>query len=66
MVTLSKRAYLRASGGALDGGPPLVDDYAVGEVGCHDEVVLDDEGGLLGVHDVALDHLRGGRKTDGL
>jgi hypothetical protein len=32
----------------------------VSEVGGHDEVVLDDEGGLLGVQDVSLDHLRGG------
>jgi hypothetical protein len=47
-------------GGALDGGPSFVDDHSVGQVGGHDEVVLHDEGRLLGVHDVTLDHLRQG------
>ena len=33
--------------------------YPVGEIGCHDEVVLDDEAGLLGVQDEPLDDLGG-------
>ena len=38
-----------------DGGLTLEHDDAVREVGGHDEVVLDDERGLLGVQDEALD-----------
>ena len=40
-----------------DGGLTLKDDDAVGEVGGHDEVVLDDERRLLRVQDKALDDL---------
>lgn len=46
-------------GAGLDRGLAVEDDDAVGEVGGHDEIVLDDEGGLLGVHDEALDDARG-------
>ena len=38
-----------------DGGLTLEHDDAVREVGGHDEVVLDDERGFLGVQDEALD-----------
>ena len=47
------------AGGAVDAGLALVDDDAVGEVGGHDEVVLDDKGGALAVEDEALDDLGG-------
>mmetsp|Transcript_42404 Transcript_42404/g.99326 ORF Transcript_42404/g.99326 Transcript_42404/m.99326 type:complete len:433 (-) Transcript_42404:835-2133(-) len=50
---------LRRRGRARDRRHAFVDDDAVGEVGGHDEVVLDDEGRLLRVHDEALDHLGG-------
>mmetsp|Transcript_10961 Transcript_10961/g.37287 ORF Transcript_10961/g.37287 Transcript_10961/m.37287 type:complete len:249 (+) Transcript_10961:636-1382(+) len=50
---------LRGVGLAGDPRPAVVDDHAVGEVGCHDEVVLHDEGRLLGVHDESLNHLCG-------
>ena len=43
------------SGGGGDGRLALKDDDTVGEVGGHDEIVLDDEGRLLRVHDEALD-----------
>ena len=32
--------------------------YSVGKVGGHDEVVLNDESGLLGVKNETLDHLK--------
>jgi hypothetical protein len=35
------------------------DDDAVSEIGGHDEIVLDDEGRLLGVHDEPLDDAAG-------
>lgn len=34
-------------------GGSLEDDDAVGEVCCHDEIVLNDEGGLFGMKDEA-------------
>ena len=46
-------------GVGVDAGLAVEDDDPVGEVGGHDEVVLDDEGRLLGVHDEALDDARG-------
>ena len=46
-------------GARVDRGLTVEDDDAVGEVGGHDEIVLDDKGGLLGVHDEALDDARG-------
>ena len=45
--------------GGLHAGGAVVDDDAVGQVRGHDKVVLHHEGGLLRVHDEALDHLRG-------
>ena len=42
----------------VDRGLTVEDDDAVGKVGGHDEIVLDDEGGLLGVHDETLDDAR--------
>lgn len=42
-------------GCAFDAWLAVVDDHLVGEVGRHDEVVLDDEGSLLVVEDEALD-----------
>jgi hypothetical protein len=37
----------------------LEDNDPVGEVGCHDEIVLDDERSLLRVQDETLDNLGG-------
>ncbi|KAI3494682.1 hypothetical protein L1887_40498 [Cichorium endivia] len=45
-------------GGRLDGWLTLVDNHAVGEVGGHDDVVLDDHGRLARVDDEALDDAR--------
>lgn len=45
-------------GVSLDGRLTVEDDDTVSKVGCHDEIVLDDKGGLLGVHDEALDDAR--------
>lgn len=39
----------------LDGWLTVKDNDTVGKVGGHDEIVLDDEGGLLRVHDETLD-----------
>ena len=44
-------------GGGRDGGLALEHDDAVGEVGRHDEVVLDDERCFLRVQHEALDDL---------
>lgn len=46
-------------GTSVDGWLAVEDDDTVGEVGGHDEIVLDDEGGFLGVHDKALDDASG-------
>jgi len=46
-------------GVGVDARLAVEDDDAVGEIGGHDEIVLDDEGGLLGVHDEALDDAGG-------
>ena len=43
----------------VDTGLTVKDNDTVGEIGSHDEIVLDDEGRLLGVHDVSLDDSRG-------
>lgn len=48
---------LGGAGGAVAGRGAFEDDDAIGQVGGHDEVVLDDEGGLFGVEDEALDDL---------
>ncbi|PWZ00343.1 hypothetical protein BCV70DRAFT_109253 [Testicularia cyperi] len=50
---------LGALGGSLDGRLALVNNDAVGEVGGHDDVVLDDHGGLARVNDESLDDARG-------
>jgi len=42
----------------VDAGLAVEDDDAVGQVRCHDEVVLDDESRLLGVHDETFDDAR--------
>ena len=60
-----KEGYAR-SGGGSDGGLTLEHDDTVGEVGGHDEVVLDDEGGLLCVQDEALDDLAGNNTLFGI
>ena len=39
----------------VDGGLTVEDNDTVSKVGGHDEIVLDDESGLLGVHDETLD-----------
>jgi hypothetical protein len=46
-------------GARVNRGLTVEDDDAVGKVSGHDEIVLDDESGLLGVHDEALDDTRG-------
>lgn len=43
----------------VDARLAIKDNDAVRQVGGHDEIVLDDEGGLLRVHDEALDDTRG-------
>lgn len=35
------------------------DNDTIGEISSHDEIVLDDKGGLFGMHDEALDNARG-------
>ena len=37
----------------------FIHNHTVREVGGHDEIVLDDKGGLFAVHDEAFDHLFG-------
>lgn len=49
---------LRGIGVGVDTGLAVEDNDTVGKVGSHDEIVLDDEGRLLGVHDVSLDNTR--------
>ena len=49
--------YVRCGSGG-DTGIAAEDDDTVGEVGGHDEVVLDDEGGLLSVQDESEGHER--------
>lgn len=44
----------------LNTGSAIVHNDAIGQVCGHDEIVLDDEGSLLGVHDKAFDDFRGG------
>lgn len=39
----------------LDGRLPLENDDTISKICGHDKVMLDDEGGLLGVHDESLD-----------
>lgn len=53
---------LRRVRGGIDGWLSLEHDHPIGQVGCHDEIVLHNEARLLGVKDVSLDHL-GGDKT---
>ena len=43
----------------VDTGLAVKDNDTVCKVGGHDEIVLDDEGGLLSVHDEALDDTTG-------
>lgn len=49
----------------LDTGLSVVDDDSVRQVGGHDEVVLHDEGRLLGVQDEPLDQLRARNALEG-
>jgi hypothetical protein len=53
-----QKGNLRRCGGR-DGRHAFKDDDTIGEVSCHDEVVLDDKGRFLGVENEALDHLCG-------
>lgn len=39
----------------VDGGLAVEDDHTVGQIRSHDEVVLDHECGLFGMHNEALD-----------
>lgn len=43
----------------IDTGLAVEDDDTVGQIGSHDEIVLHDEGRLLGVHDEPLDDTAG-------
>ena len=53
----SSRWYLRCCR-SRDGGCPFEHHDAIGEVGRHDEVVLDDKRGSLSMQDEPLDDLR--------
>lgn len=46
-------------GVGIDTGLAVEDNDTIGKVSGHDEIVLDDEGSLLGVHDESLDDTRG-------
>ena len=50
---------LRLGAVGLDGGCSTEDDNLISQVGCHDEIVLNDEGCTLGIHDPALHDARG-------
>lgn len=54
LVAASKERFWRVSAG-LDSWLTIEDDDAISKVSRHDEIVLDDEGGSLGVHDESLD-----------
>mmetsp|Transcript_27806 Transcript_27806/g.65275 ORF Transcript_27806/g.65275 Transcript_27806/m.65275 type:complete len:213 (-) Transcript_27806:1461-2099(-) len=56
LVHTRKQALWRGSRG-FDAGLPGVHHNAIGEVCCHDEVVLDHKGSLLAVHDESLNDL---------
>lgn len=58
LVAASEQRLGRLSA-RVDRGLSVKDDDAVGKVSGHDEIVLDDEGGLFGVHDETLDDTRG-------
>ena len=64
-VAASKQGF-RLVGTGLDGWLTIKDDNTVCEVRGHDEIVLDDKGGLLGVHDEALDDTRGNNTLFGV
>ena len=51
----AREQALRRRRRRVDGGLALKHNDTVREVRRHDEIVLDDESGLLGVHDEALD-----------
>lgn len=46
-------------GMGIDTGLAIEDNDPVSKICCHDEIVLDNEGGLLGVHNEALDDTAG-------
>lgn len=46
-------------GMSVDTGLTVKYDDTIGKISSHDEIVLDDEGSLLGVHDVSLDDTGG-------
>ena len=54
MVDRWTRHQRLRSGRCIDGGFAFEHDDTVGEVSGHDEVVLDDKCGLLGVEDEAM------------
>lgn len=49
-----KTCHLRVCS-RLDAWLSLENDNAIRQVGCHDEIMLDDESGFLGVQNEALD-----------
>jgi len=53
-VATSEEGFRRI-GTSVNGWLAIKDNDAVGEVRGHDEIVLDNKGSLLGVHDEALD-----------
>lgn len=57
-VAASEQGFGLVGVGA-NAGLAVEDNDTIGEVGGHDEVVLDDESSLLGVHDEALDDTAG-------
>lgn len=54
---LERESCVLRIGDGRDGGDTLKDDHTVSHVGGHDEIVLNNEGGLLGVEDEPLDDL---------
>ena len=56
-MVYSSRRYLRCCR-SLDSGCPFEHHDTIGEVGRHDEVVLDDKRGSLSMQDEPLDDLR--------
>ncbi len=61
LVATGKQAF-RSIGPGVNGWLAVKDDDTVGEIGGHDEIVLDDERCLLAVHDESFDD-SGGNDT---
>ena len=62
----ARKEGLRLVGMGIDTRLAVEDDDTVGEIGGHDEIVLDDEGRLLGVHDEPLNDAAGNNTLLGI